>query len=180
MAASPQITARAAGGFYLFTILTGSLAAASPSYRVPANLIATACYVAVTLLFYRLFQPVNGMLSSIAAVVGLVGCLWGALGSFDLTPFPVSALVFFGIYCLLIGYLVFHSTFLPRILGALMAFGGLGWLTFASPQLAGRLAPFNMLPGVLAESALTLWLLVKGVDVPQWNGRAGVVRESRT
>jgi len=172
MAASPQVTARAAGGFYLGTILTGALAAASVNYRAPANLIATACYVAVTLLFYRLFRPVNETLSLIAAVVGLVGCVWGALTSFDVAPLSLSPLVIFGFYCLMIGYLVFHSAFLPRILGVLMALGGLGWLTFASRQLAGRMAPFNMLPGIIGEGALTLWLLIRGVNVPRWNERA--------
>jgi len=46
-------------------------------------------------------------------------------------------LVFFGVYCLLIGYLIFRSAFLPRILGVLMGFAGLGWLTFLSPN-SGR------------------------------------------
>jgi Domain of unknown function (DUF4386) len=59
------------------------------------------------------------------------------------------ALVFFGFYCLLIGYLVFRSTFLPRILGVLMAFAGLGWLTFLSPPLASSLDPIS---GSLAAS----------------------------
>src|SRR5262245_64411697 len=108
MTASPQVTARTAGAFYLGTIVTGALAAAYHTHGAPANLVATACYVAVTLLFYHLFQPVNGTLSLVAAVIGLVGCAWGALGSFDLAPLPVSPLVIFGFYCLLIGYLVFQ------------------------------------------------------------------------
>jgi len=53
------------------------------------------------------------------------------------------SLVFFGFYCLLIGYLAFRSTFLPRILGVLMAVGGLGWLTFLSPPLAKSLYPLH-------------------------------------
>ena len=60
-------------------------------------------------------------------------------------------LVFFGFYDLLIGYLIFRSTFLPRILGGLMAFAGLGWLIFLSPPLASYLSPYNLVLGFLAE-----------------------------
>jgi hypothetical protein len=126
----------------------------------------------VTLLFYGLFKPVSWRLSLLAAVVSLLGCVLGALNSFQLAPFRINPLVFFGIYCLLIGYLIFRSTFLPRALGALMAFGGLGWLTFASPSLAKALSPYNLAPGIIGEGALTLWLLVKGVDVPRWKEQA--------
>jgi hypothetical protein len=50
-------------------------------------------------------------------------------------------LVFFGLHCLLIGCLILRSTFLPRIVGALMVFAGFGWLTFLSPPVARSLSP---------------------------------------
>jgi hypothetical protein len=75
---------------------------------------------------------------------------------------------FFGFYCLLIGYLIFKSTFLPRVLGLLMMFGGLSWLTFLSPPLAGYLRPYNIAPGVLGEGSLTLWLLLASVNARKW------------
>jgi hypothetical protein len=80
--------------------------------------------------------------------------------------------VFFGFYCLLIGYLIFRSTFLPRILGVLMAIGGLGWLTFLLPPLAEHLWPYIAAPGILGEGSLTLWLLVMGVNVQRWKDQA--------
>jgi hypothetical protein len=77
-------------------------------------------------------------------------------------------LVFFGLHCFGVGYLIFRSTFMPRIVGALMMFAGIGWLTFISPPLANSLAPVNMIPGGIGELSLTLWLLVKGINVPRW------------
>src|SRR5215467_2276640 len=178
--ASPRRKARIAGFFYLLTIVTGALAAFATGklflYGDSINLAASACYVVVTLLFYGLFKPVDASLSLIAAVFSLVGCALGALGLFHLVPSPiryVSPLAVFGVYCLLIGYLIFRSNFLPRILGVLMAFGGLGWLTFASADLTSYLSPFNLVPGILGESALTLWLLAKGVNAERWKEQAG-------
>ena len=83
------------------------------------------------------------------------------------------AFVFFGLHCFLVGRLSFSSRFLPRIIGMLMIAAGLGWLTFAfanllSPPFARSLAPWIMLPGIVGEVSLTLWLLVKGVDVQEW------------
>jgi small-conductance mechanosensitive channel len=81
-------------------------------------------------------------------------------------------LAFFGCYCLLIGYLIFQSGFLPRVLGVLMMFGGLSWLTFLSPPLASYLRPYNIAPGVLGEGSLTLWLLLVGVNAQKWVEKA--------
>jgi len=73
-------------------------------------------------------------------------------------------MVFFGMHILLVGYLILKSYFLPRIIGALMMFGGLCYLTFLAPPLAGSLSPYIVAPGGLAEIAFALWMLVKGVN----------------
>lgn len=80
--------------------------------------------------------------------------------------------VFFGIYCAMLGHLIFRSGFLPRILGALMALGGLCFLIssfaiFLSPKLAARLPDISMLGGI-AELALSLWLIVISVNAAKW------------
>jgi intracellular septation protein A len=129
---------RAAGGFYLLTIIAGMFAAytSSNSYGDAANLISNACYVAVTLLLYRLLKPVNQPISMLAAVFGLITCLLGGLDAIHYHPVHIHYLVFSGFYCLLLGYLIFKSTFLPRFLGVLVALSGVGWLTYLSPHLA--------------------------------------------
>src|SRR2546430_14263892 len=82
------------------------------------------------------------------------------------------ALVFFGIYAFLTGYLVIKSTFLPRFLGWLGIFGGLGWLTFLYPPLAYRLLPYILMVGLIGSAAKILWLLVFGVNEQQWKEQA--------
>ena len=178
IAASPRFQARIAGAFYLLNIVAGSLAAVFvgryATYGRGAILFATACYVVVTALLFCLFKPVSRGLSLLAAGFSLAGCAIGVLGSFHLVPSSINALVFFGGYCVLIGSLILRSTFLPRVLGVLMLFAGLGWLTFLSPSLASHLSPYNLAPGVLGEGVLTLWLLLVGVNVRRWKEQASV------
>jgi len=83
-------------------------------------------------------------------------------------------LAFFGFWCVLVGYLIFKSTFLPRVIGLLMVFAGLGYLTLLSAPLANYLYPFNMAIAGPGEISLLLWLLVKGVNVRKWKEKAGV------
>jgi Domain of unknown function (DUF4386) len=170
---SPQSKARIAGIFYLLTILTGASGFLVPGPLRSAILLgSTACYIVVTVLFYGLFRVVSRNISASAAVFSLVGCALSILGFFGLDSFHVNPLVFFGCYCMMIGYLILRSTFLPRVLGVLMALGGLGWITFISPALSASLSPYNMLPGILGETALTVWLLAAGVNVQRWKEQA--------
>jgi hypothetical protein len=81
-------------------------------------------------------------------------------------------LVFFGLYCLLVGILILKSTFLPRILGVLMALAGLSYVLFLSPPLVRSLQSYILVfPGV-GQISLCLWLLVIGVNVQRWKEQA--------
>ena len=152
---------RLAGLFYLGTFVSGIVALAAGVGMTTANAIATICYVGVTVLFYALFKPVNATVSAIAAAFSLAGCVISALLVFRVRV-PISPLALFGCYCVLIGYLIAASSFMPRALGIALAIGGISWLTFAMPSVAHALSPFNYVPGILAEGALTVWLVAKG------------------
>jgi hypothetical protein len=173
---SPLVKARIAGVLYLLSIATGIYAVvfASGGLRLGANLVGTAFYVAVTLIFYDLFKPVNRGLSLLATVFSLAGCAKTILDLLRVPSPNINPLVFFGFYCLLLAYLIFRSTFLPRFLSALLAIAGLGWLTFLSPALGERLfSPYIMVTGLVGEGSLTLWLLAFGVNARRWKEQAG-------
>ena len=163
------------------------------------TVLAQACYLALTALFYRLFKPVNPTLSLLAAFFSVVAnaiqlvaiflvltplvLLSGssylhALSQPQLQALAVSilnvagqaGLVFlplFGLFMVLIGYLIFRSTFLPRALGVFFALSGFGWLTYLLPALAHSLR-LVVLALALSEGALMLWLLTRGVDENRW------------
>jgi hypothetical protein len=157
--------ARIAGVFYLFSVLTAVFAEAFVRGRLlfAVGLIPVLCFTGVTLLFYEIFSPVNRSVSWLALSFNLAGL---AIEAFELHFRGVNAaLLFHGFYCVLIGYLVLRSRFLPRILGALMAFAGLGWLlTSLSWPRSHYVHPYSQALGFLGEGSLMLWLLVKGVN----------------
>lgn len=81
--------------------------------------------------------------------------------------------VFFGLWCVLVGFLIFRSTFLPRILGVLLAISGLGWLMYLYPPLALRLFfPYIAGASALGEVPLELWLIVMAVNAQRWKEQA--------
>ena len=89
-------------------------------------------------------------------------------------PIYYIALAFFGCYDLLIGYLAFKSTFIPRPIGVLMGIAGLGWLTFFIPPVAAYLLPYNLVASLIGEGSMIIWLLVMGVNSQRWNKQASL------
>jgi hypothetical protein len=84
--------------------------------------------------------------------------------------------VFFGLHLFFLGYLVFKSGYLPRILGVLLILGSFGYLTNSStsilfPSYEAIVSQF-LPPFQIMELVLFLWLLIKGANVEQWEERA--------
>ena len=82
-------------------------------------------------------------------------------------------LIFFGVACLVRGYLIFKAGYLPRTLGVLMGLAGLSYLvnSFAlllAPSFADAIFPGVLVPAFVGELSLTLWLIVKGVNMEKW------------
>jgi hypothetical protein len=163
--APPRFKAKTAGILYLLSVLAASLAEMFIHGRmnVAGGLIAVSLMIAATLFFYEVLSPVSRRLALLGAAFNFVGLAFELL---RLQPQGANvAVVFNGFYCILVGYLVYRSTSVPRSLGALMALSGLGWLTLLSPALASYLSPYNLALGILGQGSVCMWILVMGVNV---------------
>ena len=81
--------------------------------------------------------------------------------------------IFWGLWLFPLGYLVFKSGFLPKVLGILLLIAGVGYLVdftlfFLFPAITVKVSEFTF----VGEVVLLLWLLIKGVNVEQWKKRA--------
>lgn len=91
------------------------------------------------------------------------------------------ALLMFGPYFLITGYLIFKSTYLPRYIGILYMISGLGYLInsftlILAPTRSGIVFMIILLPVFIGEVSLALTLLFKGVNITQWSSK---IRESQ-
>jgi hypothetical protein len=188
--------ARIAGGLYLVNILAGAYAigyveaavtnihAQELLFRsgIAAHVVVTMTNVPLALIFYELFKVVNRRVALLFVFFTLVATAIEDSGiviqltafNFDVAnpAYNVSA-VFFGGDALAIGYLIYRSTFLPRLIGVLMAIDGVAYIansftTFLAPGFASHLVPYIELPTLVGEGGLTLWLLFAGINVARW------------
>ncbi|MDD1444045.1 DUF4386 domain-containing protein [Dolichospermum sp. ST_sed3] len=78
-------------------------------------------------------------------------------------------LVFFGFYCLLVGYVIYKSKMVPKLLGILYIISGIGYLInsftmLLSKGFANPIFLYAAIPIFIGELSFCLWLLIKGID----------------
>jgi hypothetical protein len=81
------------------------------------------------------------------------------------------AQIFWGLWLFPMGYLVFKSGFLPRVLGILLMIACFGYVIQSFAAFLGYNVSLIFFTG-WGELLLLLWLLIKGVNVEQWKARA--------
>jgi Domain of unknown function (DUF4386) len=84
------------------------------------------------------------------------------------------ALLMFGPYFLITGFLIYKSTYLPKFIGILYILSGVGYLInslvlILTPQFSGTVFMIIVLPVFIGEISLALTLLIKGVNETEWN-----------
>jgi uncharacterized protein DUF4386 len=81
------------------------------------------------------------------------------------------AQIFWGLWLFPMGYLIFKSGFLPRILGVLLIIACFGYVIDSFAAFLGYNVSIIFFTS-WGELLLVLWLLIKGVNVEQWEKRA--------
>lgn len=157
--------------------------------------------LAVVLLLYKLLSPVHKTMARLMVIFILLGApiamlneltnaailhllTSGGQNSVD-QPYALMALflelhrygiqiagIFWGLWLFPMGYLVFKSNYIPKIIGILLMIGCFGYLAdsfifFLLPDFGVSFAEFMF----IGEVALPLWLLIMGVNVERWEKR---------
>jgi hypothetical protein len=153
-----------------------------PVHRTVALLVAFFRLMSIAILAVNLLNHYFPLIllkaTSFPAEFGMAQRQALALGFVQLYDYGFKiAMIFFGMNCVFLGRVIFKSWFLPRALGVLMAIAGLCYLAWSfsgllAPPVAARLFGYLMPVCFIAELALTLWLLVAGVNVRRWNEQA--------
>jgi hypothetical protein len=159
---------------------------------IVGDLLMHLCDVLVIVVFYLLLRPVSKSLALLATLINLVQTAVLAANKLNLVvpllllqdgvyakafaPEQLHALSQLAIHAHAYGYLTFKCGFWPKTLGVLIAIAGLSYLinSFAlllAPAVAAALFPAVLIPALIGELVLCLWLIFKGVDMQAWQQR---------
>jgi hypothetical protein len=167
---------------------------------IASALINPLVTIATALFLYELLKPVNKNYAAMIVVFTLVAAPIAMLNElnnvavilllkspeylqlqglvsvfFDLHKYGIQLVgIFWGLWLLPMGYLVFRSNYMPKIIGALLMIACFGYLIdsftfFIFPNSGIVISTYT---SSLAEILMVLWLLIKGVNVEQWRKRA--------
>jgi hypothetical protein len=129
--------------------------------KLAARIVALACYLAFTFLFYRVLAVAQKSLAVVATALALSLLVLAPLGWH---PGGIDVgLVCFGVSWLVVAYMVFAYDLVPKVVAFASAVAGVAWLTFLSQNLSHALYPYNLAVGILGQITFCLWLIAFGI-----------------
>jgi len=136
------------------------------------NITATAVEAAYAMQLVEALFPLGKSASLNAFTPGQLQAMTALAMKSHVFGFGI-ALLLFGPYFFVTGYLVFKSGYLPKLLGALYQLAGLaymfnGFALVLAPQFADRVFMIIAAPAFIGEASFALWLLIKGVRMDRW------------
>jgi hypothetical protein len=163
---------------------------------IVSALLVQLVNIFVVLFLYKLLNPVNKRMALLMVIFSLLAVPIAMLSEInkaavllllndadpslslvalflDLHEVGIQiASIFWGLWLFPMGYLVFKSNYLPQIIGVLLMIGCVGYLVdslafFLFPDFGMTFSQFTF----IGELVLPLWLLIKGVNVEQWEKR---------
>jgi len=169
--------------YLIVAVADGVVAWALYIFLKPVNrslsLLAAWFRVAHAIMLGIALTSLLGILQLVSGADYLAAILSGQLSAQVMLSFDafndgwLIGLVFFGVHCLILGYLMFRSGYVPRVLGVLLIIAAFGYLIdsfahFLLPDYATYQTVFLLIvavPAIVAELALCLWLLGQGPRV---------------
>jgi hypothetical protein len=129
---------------------------------VPLQVIATAFYFVLAVFLYRVFAPANPTLALALLPLALAGCVIQGVGQAQADAGLLrAALVPFGVFLVVLGYLVLRAELVPLPLGVILLVAGFAWPVTAAPGIPTWYAAVAALLGIVAEGGLAVWLVTR-------------------
>lgn len=146
-------------------------------------------------LMALVFNIMDTAIESVNAVLCNFGALFFSQGFGSLRAFDASqreavvafglrlheygfgvGLLFFGVWLVLTGYLMVRSGYFPKWIGFLAAVGGgcyalNSYALFVVPDIQDRLFPLILVPSLVTELSISIYMIVFGFDVDGWRKR---------
>ena len=147
-------------GFVYVAFLLLSLAGMTLR-NLPLQLIGSVTGFVLAVLLYRLFATADWSIALALLPLAFIHYVVQGVGQVRADARMLRfALLPFGAYLIVLGYLIAQSTFAPVALGVVVALAGLAWLIPVVPGVPIWSTLAVVLFGVVAEVALATWLLI--------------------
>ena len=128
---------------------------------LPLSLAANAVYFVVAVVLFQFLAPADRVIAFALLPLAALGCLIQSVGMIqDDRGIQRAALIFFGLFLAVVGYLLIRSRVAPPLLGYALITAGLGSFTLVIPQAPAAMTAVALGSAFVAEGALAFWLLL--------------------